>query len=256
MRTIWAISREMLMELIRKKDFYVLLILMLVLLGFLSSQSFFQVQGVERYIRDFGYSLVMFFSFLIAVIFCAKQLPAEIESRTIYPLLAKPLSRFKLILGKYTGGVMVSAIAFTLFYSVYAAFYILGGGGRNFVLLFQGYIFGVMFLCMVAALVIFLSNFLTMSANVALSALLYVVINGFSTVLRDGALMYKGPVSVLYGIMYYLVPHLEFYDLRIRIAHGWDPVIAWVVWAVIVYTFVYCFFLLYFAGLIFKRKRL
>jgi len=255
MKAIWAIACGMMKELIRKKDFYVLLIFMLVLLGFLSCQNFFQIEGVSRYIRDFGYSLLMLFSFIIAVTFTARQLPSEIEARTIYPLLAKPLSRHRVILGKFSGGAMVSIIAFTIFYVIFAGFYMAGGEGKSLILLGQGFIFGILFLCMVSALVMFFSNFMTTSANITLTFLIYIAVGGFSDSLGRMVLSSKGIITALYGVLYYLLPHLEFFDMRVRITHAWDPLPAWVVLSVAGYTFIYCFALLYFAGCIFKRKR-
>ncbi|RKY42752.1 MAG: hypothetical protein DRP85_01715 [Candidatus Makaraimicrobium thalassicum] len=256
MRAVLAMVCGMIKELIRKKDFYVLLIFMFLLLGLLSSQSFFQIEGISRYVRDFGYLLVMLLSFIIAVTFSAKQLPPEIGSRTIYPLLAKPLSRHTLILGKFCGGTVVSVISFVLFFAVYVLFYASTGEGGSLVLLGQGFVFGILFLCMATALVIFFSNFLTMSANVTLTFLLYLMISGFSNSLRDTALFSRGFASVASGMLYYLLPHFDFYDLRIRITHAWDPLPLWVVIAVTAYTLIYCSALLYFAGVIFRRKDL
>ena len=256
MRAVWAMACGMIKELIRRKDFYVLLIFMVVLLGLLFSQRFFHIEGISRYIRDFGYTLMMFFSFVIAVTFAAKQLPAEIESRTIYPLLAKPLSRYEVILGKFCGSVAVSVISFVLFFAIFSLFYAGGGGIPSPVLLGQGFVFGILFLTLVSALVIFFSNFLTMSANVTLSFLLYIIIGGFSDSIRDSVLFSKGFTSIASGILYYLLPHFDFYDLRVRITHAWDPLPFWVVAAVAAYTLIYCFALLYFAGVVFRRRRL
>jgi len=256
MRTIWVITCSMIKELVRKKDFYVLFIFMVILLTLLFYQSFFQIEGITRYIKDFGYSLMMFFSFVIAVTFAAKQLPSEIESRTIYPLLAKPLSRHMVILGKFCGSVSVSVISFVLFFLVFGVFYVMGGEISGLVLLGQGFLFGILFLSLVSALVIFFSNFMTMSASVTLSFLLYIVIGGFSDSIRETVLFSKGLASVASGILYYLLPHFDFYDLRVRITHAWDPLPCWVVAVVTVYTLIYCFALLYFAGVIFRRRKL
>lgn len=256
MRAVWVIACAMVKELIRKKDFYVLLILMLVLMGALSSQSFFQVEGVSRYVRDFGYSLVMLFGFIIAVTFSAKQLPLEIESKTIYPLLAKPLSRYTVILGKFTGGCAVSFISFSLFFASFGFFYAMGGEKGSLILLLQAFLFGALFLMLVSAFVIFLSNFVTVGANITLSFLMYIIIGGFADTLRSAVLEAKGLASILPGMIYYILPHFDFYDLRIRITHSWDPLPAWVVASVAAYTLVYSFFLLYFAGAIFRRKKL
>ena len=255
MRAIRAIASGMIIELVRKKDFYVLFIFLAVLMLFLSSQQFFQIEGISRYIRDFGYTMVMLFSFIIAVTFAAKQVPSEIESRTVYPLLAKPLGRHTVILGKFCGAAAVSIVSFSIFFGVYFFFYEASGGGGA-VLLWQAFLFGVLFLGLVSALVVFLSTFLTMSANVTLSLLLYVVILGFSEQLRELVLYSKGLISLAWGVLYYLLPHFDFYDLRIRITHEWDPLAGWVVMSVMVYTLVYCYALLYFAGIIFRRKKL
>jgi len=256
MRAILAIMSTMIRELIRRKDFYVLLIFLLALMAVLACQNFFQIEGISRYIRDFGYTLVMFFSFVIAVTFTAKQIPSEIESKTIYPLLAKPVSRHVVILGKFCGGAAVSIIAFMLFFGVYGIFYAFGGAGKSLILFGQGFVFGILFLCLTTALVVFFSNFMTMSANVTISFILYLLVNSFSTPLRNTVLLTKGFASAVSGVIYYLLPHFDFFDLRIRITHAWDPLPAWVVISVTVYTVFYCAILLYFAGVIFGRKKL
>ncbi len=256
MRTIWAIAKVSINELIRKKDFYVLFIFMLVMLGFLSIQNFFDIEGITRYVRDFGYTLVMLFSFIIAVTFSAKQIPEEIERKTIYPLLAKPVSRFNLVAGKFLGGIIVSTASFLLYYGLFAAFYLSGGESISVVLLIQGFIFGILFLCMVCALAVFFSNFLTVSANVSISIILYFVMISFSDQFRQAILYSEKPLSVSLGFIYYILPHLDFYDLRIRLAHSWDPLAIWVIAAVVTYTVCYCLFLLYISGKMFQRKQL
>ncbi|MDD5634425.1 MAG: hypothetical protein PHW46_04015 [Candidatus Omnitrophica bacterium] len=256
MRAVYVIAGGMVKELIRKKDFYVLFILMLALLGFLSSQSFFQIEGISRYIRDFGYSMVVIFSFLITVMTAAKQLPSEIESKTIYPLLAKPINRKTIILGKYFGSVFVSILAFTALYAMYLVFYMATGEKKVLSLLAEGYLMGGLFLSLVAALVIFFSTFLTMSANVAISILLYFMINGFSQELRNLSYLSKGAASYVAGAIFYVIPHFDFYDMRVRLTHSWDALPAWIILAVSAYTIVYAYFLLHISGMIFGKKKL
>ena len=256
MRAIFVIAKVMVKELLRKKDFYVLFMFMLVLLTLFSLQNFFQIEGISRYIKDFGYSLLLFFSFIIAVTFVAKQLPAEIESRTIYPLLSKPVSRLTVVLGKFLGGVSVAAVSFTLFFLVYLVFYLSTGGAKDLILLSQSYLFGLAFLSMVTALAMFFSNILTVSANITLLLMMYFMLNGFSAQLKSIFVTSKGVFAVLSGVLFYLVPHFDFYDLRLRITHNWDALPLWVVLSVVLYTLVYCSFLLYMSGALFRKKRL
>ncbi|MBU0683204.1 MAG: ABC transporter permease, partial [Candidatus Omnitrophica bacterium] len=218
MSAIFAITGAMIKELIRKKDFYVLSILLMCFLLFLSTQNFFQVEGISRYIKDLGYSVMTFFAFIIVVIFTAKQLPTEIESRTIYPLLAKPLSRHTLILSKFVGSVVIAVSAYSIFFCVFVAFCVFKNVGVNNVLLLQAFLFGILFLCLTSAVVIFLSTFVTMAANVTISFLLYFLIVGFEDVLYTAMVYSKGAKEAMCVALYYIIPHMDFYDLRLRIA--------------------------------------
>ena len=252
----FAIAGTMLKELIRKKDFYILFVFLIIIMGVLASQSFFNIEGVSRYLLDFGYTFSMFFSLIVSITFSSKQIPSEIDKKTIYPLLAKPISRGGIILGKYLGGVVVSLLSYTVFYLVFSFFYVSYGGSVNYILLSQGYLFGVLFLALMTALVIFFSTFLTTAANFTISFLVYITTSMFANSVKE--LMYAGNgfVSYLYGLIYYIVPHFEFYDLRIRLTHSWDSLPIWVVASVFVYTIVYSGTLLYLSSLVFRRRKL
>jgi len=254
-KAVLAIGSCVMKELMRKKDFFVLLIFMFVILGIMAAQNFFQIEGITRYIRDIGYSLVMLFSFIIAVVFSARQFPVEIKSRTIYPLLSKPLSRFTIILGKFWGCVLISVISYTLYFGVYLLFFIAETGTGNLVLMGQSYFFGILFLCLVSALVVFFSNFLTLSANVTLSFLTYFIVTGFSDNIRNAVTFSKGVLSYALGVLYYILPHFDFFDLRLRVTHEWDHLPLWVVASVALYALVYCGILLILSGYLFERKR-
>jgi len=126
----------------------------------LASQSFFQIQGVSRYVKDLGYSFITLFSMLISITVSARQLPDEIEKRTIYPLLAKPVGRSQVVTGKFLGGALASVISFTAFFAVYAVFFVVEGAKGEGILLAQSYVFGIFFLCLMSAMAVFFSCFL------------------------------------------------------------------------------------------------
>lgn len=256
MRSIYLIARGVIMELVRKKDFYVLLVMLLFTMAALASQSFFDLKGVTRYVKDIGFTLITLFSVIICVTVSARQIPEEVERRTIYPLLAKPVSRYTVVCGKFLGSALAAAAAFTLFYAVYIAFYFLAGSAAQGVLLAQAYLFGILFLCLVSAMSVFFSSFLTVSANVTLSVLIYYAVGSFANEARDAVLYSKGAYSYFMGTVYYLIPHFDLYDLRVRLTHAWEPLPAWSVAAVAIYTAVYSSTLIYFSARIFGRKQL
>jgi hypothetical protein len=52
---------------------------------------------------DFSFGAMSLFTMLLAVLSTAMLLPRDIEERTLYPILAKPVSRFEYLLGKFLG---------------------------------------------------------------------------------------------------------------------------------------------------------
>lgn len=257
MSSIFVVAGHSFKELVRKKDFYVLLFLFCGLVAFFYNKAFFGVSDVSRYLKDAGYTLIMLFSMIICITFSAKQIPSEIESKTIYPLLAKPISRTHFVLGKFFGSVAISVSSFSLFYLLYLSVIIVKGEGALSILILQAYLFSMLLLLLLSAITVFFSMFLTVSANITLSFLIYFLTYCYNDVAYAYLLRSNGRfLSVFNGILYYLLPHFEFYNIKIRLVHVWDPLPAWVVLTVIVYTLLYVSGVMGLACLVFKRKNL
>lgn len=254
MKQLWIIALNTIKALIRKKDFYVFLIMLLLLLAFLVSENFFGVQDISRYVKDIGFFCLWLFSLIIAVTFSAKQLPEEIEFKTISSLLAKPISRKHIILGRFLGSVLASSSAYTIFYFFYIGVTFLKGEGIIFPLILQSYIFGICFLSTVCAISILLSLCFTLSAAIMLSFIIYFMVMWFADGLRTIAFSSTGLRSIFLSIVYYLIPHYEFYNLRIRLVHFWEALPLWIVFAVVIYTIIYINIILYLSYLRFKKK--
>ena len=90
-------------EMYRRKDFYVLFVLTALITLLLGSVNFFNDDRIVRYLKDACLLLIWISSLVIAITTAARQIPAERESRTIFPLLAKPVGRGELIVGKVSG---------------------------------------------------------------------------------------------------------------------------------------------------------
>ncbi len=244
MRPVWILAKHTIKGLIRKKDFYVFLLMLLTLLGFLASENFFGIQNISRYVKDIGYFCLWLFSFIIAVTFSAKQLPEEFEARTVFPLLAKPVSRMHLLAGRFLGSVLASSAAFTVFYIIYIFIASFKGEAIAPPLLIQGYVLGICFLSLACSMSIWLSLIFTYSAAVTFSFIIYFAVMWFIDGVRIMAIASRGAASLLLNAVYYIIPHFEFYDLRIRIAHSWEPLPPWAFFAIIAYTVIYVTMLL------------
>jgi len=108
---ISAISSNTLLELIRLKVFYFMLIFALVIIG----SSFFLVkltfQAQFQVLKDVALGAMSIFTWLLAVLSTAMLLPKDIEDRTLYTILAKPVPRLEYLLGKLIGVLLLLFVA-------------------------------------------------------------------------------------------------------------------------------------------------
>ncbi|MBU1086822.1 MAG: ABC transporter permease [Candidatus Omnitrophica bacterium] len=256
MSKILILARHTIKELLRKKDFYILIILFLGLAGFFYSESFFGIKDISRYLKDIGLSLVGLFSMIITITFSAKQIPAEIETKTIYPLLAKPVARTQFVLGKFVGSLFILLISFTAFYGLYLGFIFSKGEAASLILLGQYYILSILLLSLLAGFAMLFSLFFTISANIAITFLLYFFMFWYNETLRKLITVSTEKIAYVYNLLYYLLPHFEFFDIRIRLIHLWEPLPLWVMTSISIYTVIYTALIIWLTIIVFKRKNL
>src|SRR5438309_9509411 len=108
---IAAITLNTLTELTRQKVFYVLLIFALLLIGSSVFMARFTFQQEFQILKDVSLGAISIFSSLLAIVATARLVPQDIEDRTVYTILAKPVPRFEYLLGKITGVLLLLAIS-------------------------------------------------------------------------------------------------------------------------------------------------
>jgi len=115
-----AIARNTFTEAVRQKVFNILLVFALVVIATASLFAEFSFSEQLKFVKDFCLGTITVFGTLIAIVGTAQLLPNEVEHRTIYTILAKPVRRFEFLLGKYTGSVLLifmSLVMMTLMFS-------------------------------------------------------------------------------------------------------------------------------------------
>ncbi len=116
---VTAIASNTLLELVRLKVFYFLLLFALLIIGgsFFTSKLTFQEQF--QMLKDMSLGAMSIFTWLLAVLATAMLLPKDIEDRTLYTILAKPVPRFEYLLGKFLGVLLLLFIAISLMTGVF-----------------------------------------------------------------------------------------------------------------------------------------
>jgi Cu-processing system permease protein len=258
MNTVLALSNVVIKELYRRKDFYVLFVLTAVITLVMGSIRFFNDPKIVLYLKEICLLLIWISALIIGITTAARQIPSERENRTIFPLLAKPVSRGHVVVGKFLGCWLATGMALVVFYVFFG---IMSGAHDNrwpLLNYLQTFWLQWMMLAVVVALVLFGSVvFSAPSANITICffAVLGIVMLGGH--LNRVALQQDEPVRTITYTAYYLIPHLEWFDsMRDRIVYS-QPLVAWgdCVLATL-YALVYVVLFLFAAWLAFRRKAL
>jgi ABC-type transport system involved in multi-copper enzyme maturation permease subunit len=252
---VLALAGVVIKELYRRKDFYVLFALVVVITLLLGSVNFFHEDRIVRYLKEACLLLVWLSSLVIAITTTARQIPAERESRTIYPLLAKPVGRGEFILGKFVGCWLACGLCLVVFYFFFGLLTASREHAWPLLPYFQALWLHWICLGIVIAMTLFGSVVFTApSSNATISFILVVFILFAGGHLNGIAIEMHGFRGALVYAIYYLIPHLEWFDVRDWIIHDWGS-IEWLAWAgATVYGLLYSAMLLACAWLVFRRK--
>ena len=215
MNNIFALAGVVIKELYRRKDFYVLFVLTALLTLAAGAVNFFHDDKIVRYVKDICLLLIWVSALVISVVTTARQIPAEREARTIFPLLAKPVSRAQVIVGKFLGCWLATGVALLVFYFFFAAV----TGSKEQIWPWGAYLEAVwmhwVMLAVVLAMVLLGSIYF--AAPSSTSTITLIVVGGIlllGTHLNTIALQQPQPMQTVLATVYFIMPHLEWYDLR------------------------------------------
>ncbi|HEX3718748.1 MAG TPA: ABC transporter permease subunit [Verrucomicrobiae bacterium] len=257
MKNIFALSTVVLKESVRRKDFYVLFVVTAVITLMMGSVNFFHDSQIDRYLKEICLLLIWISSLVITITMAARQIPAEKESRTIYPLLAKPISRTEVLLGKFLGCWLATAITLIVFYAFFGLMAMSKEHHWPVANYFQAiWLHWTMLGVIIAMTVLGSLVFSAVSANVTISFMAVTFILLVGRHLDQVAVRLGEPAHSLLMGLFYAIPHLEFFDVRDLVIHNW-PSIHWSVCVkATAYGAVYGAFFLLAACLCFRRRAL
>lgn len=221
MRRILTLATVTWIEMLRRKDLYVLVILLAVLLATLLSINVFGLAGTTGYVKDTGLLSVWLLGWILTLNTSVRQLPDEEQKGTLFPLLAKPVSRGDLIVGKWLGAWSVTGFALLCFYLTVILGVRLKGGSFDPLTLVQAILLHLAALAVISSIGIALSTRMNRDAASVTS---YVVTGAaFLLMPRIPAMLTDADrfSGTLLSALYYAAPHFELFDLRRRLIHDW-----------------------------------
>ena len=211
MNAIAVIARSTISEALRKKilNAFAMVGLAMIVLTFAFQQ--FAARQELTLVKGMGLGIISLAGIFITTILSINLIPQEIERRTIYTILAKPVRRYEFLLGKYFGALATIAvniglmgIAFVIALAVKQIGY---AGAVNPLTMLKGVLMIYMQLVLLCSVSIFFSCFLSPLVNFFLTLSLFIIGN-LSSFTQDlaktgGNALVKG----FFTIVHYVVPN-------------------------------------------------
>lgn len=253
MTAIWAISSLTLKEAIRNKILYLLFFFAVILILFSWITGELTVGDEIKIIEDIGQSSIHFFGVLITIFIGMGLIFREMEKRTIYLILSKPVSRSQFLLGKFTGLAVTLLLVLVSMVSIFY-FVLFLKGGANPALLLSFYMIYLEWL-LLAGIALVLSSFSTplLSTMVTLAAFFAGHLTESLLLLQDR--LHSEVGRFILSALYHLLPNLELFNIRTQIVHDL-PISSRMFFETSIYWLLYLSTLLLLAILIFRRKDL
>lgn len=177
MNAVFAIATTTVGEAIRRRVLLVILMIGVLLLSIVPSLSVLSARSETSTMISTMFFVLRFTSALIAIILTVYMIPNEIERRTIYTILSKPVQRWQFLVGKFFGAVLALAMMIGLMSIVMIAlFYVFRHPGMDklFELGRQSLLYFVE-MSLLASVAIFFSTFTTPLVNFFISIGLWLV---------------------------------------------------------------------------------
>ena len=265
MRAIRTVAINVFRESVRDRVPYNLVLFSVLLIA--SSYLLGQLTAGQdvKIVKDLGLAAISVFGLFIAIFIGIGLVSKEVERRSIYALLSKPVSRPQFIAGKYLGLVLTLAVNITVM--VVALYIVLGylswqesaeykavweAPGADPAMLKAVFLIFIE-LMLVTALALFFSTFSTPMLSAVLTFGLYVA-GHFNSVLKNFGKVVNSQAAIwLSRGMYHVLPDLSAFDVKTEVVHGL-PVTMGYLASTTAYGLAYVTALLLVAMFIFSRR--
>jgi len=264
-RTIGWIAVNVFRESVRDKVLYNLLLFAILMMG--AGYLLGQLTAGQDYkvVIDLGLGAMSLFGLFIAVFIGIGLVSKEVERRSIYSLLAKPIHRYQLLLGKYLGLVLTLVVNIgVMAIGLYAVMhYVAWQFPADFVAtwdvppsdprILKAVALIVVELSVVTAIALFFSTFSTPILSAAFTFALWVA-GHFSADLRNFEQVVQSPFAAQFARgLYWVLPNLATFDVKAQVVHSL-PVEAGFMVLAVAYGLTYIAVLLIGAVTIFSRR--
>jgi Cu-processing system permease protein len=254
LQPIFVLAGNTVRELIRSKLLYNLLVFAVLLIGSSMFVAQLTIGQWDRIILDMGLAATQIVGMLLAVLIGVGLVAGEIDRKTIYPTLARPISRGTFLLGRYAGLLLVLALNVLVMMAVLALTLHLAGYTLSTVAM-EAVLLIFIELALLAAAAIFFGSFTTPMLAAAFSFSVFLIGHLLGDLVAYGKRSKSDLAKLATDVAYRLLPDLSLLDVKAQAASEL-PVSAHAVWTGALYGICYAGVLLVLAVIVFRKRDL
>lgn len=240
--SIWRIAKITVAEARRRRVLQAVVVLVVVILFSMTFFSYLSPQEQARMLISGGLAAITVFGILLSIFVGAFLIPQDIEGRTVYAILAKPVRRFEFVLGKYVGALMILGAVVGVMTVVLVGVLMIQDRLVSDLpdSAFDPNLSGVVFasvmsyfaLAVLTALIMLISTVASTTMTVICAFIIWAV-GSIQSQVYDLAQNASGAARVMLFMLYNIVPKLENFDFRHQVSNmmpvslvsGWEAVL-------------------------------
>lgn len=266
---MWALIRVTYLEGLRSRIFFGVFLFSLLMIGASLVFTHLFMHNLAKIAVDFNLAGISFAGLLLSLSFTANSISKDIQNRTIYFILARPISRIDYIFGKFLGITLLTLFVYiTLLSLASITLFILSIQYSNvfenfsWLALIQATFLDFLKICLFNSLILFFSIITSSSFITMLFAISsYVIGQSLNTVVEFLDLKQNTSVDIsvhsqpFLKFINFIFPNFGIFDTKLLAAHGITiPLTTMLVYSA--YSLIYSVLLLLIASLIFTKKEL
>lgn len=252
MQRLFAVAVNTFRETLRDKILYNLVLFAVLLIGSSVLLGTLTIGEQARIVNDLGLAAINVVAVIIAIFVGIGLVSKEIERRTIYTLLARPITRAQFVLGKYLGLALVILVNIGIMFSMFLATVRLSGHPIH-ASLFQAVELILVEALLVMAFALLFSTFSSSILSATLTLGIYIIGHLTSDLRSIAETHASSAIKALTTTLYYAIPNLETLNIKGQSAAGISVDLGFQMTATI-YGLLYTGLLLVGACLIFQRR--
>lgn len=239
-------------ELTRNKVLYMILFFWVLLILFSLFLVTLSLGQTDKIILDFWLWMIEIFGLLSVIFIGSQMLLREVEGKTIYLILSKPIARYEFVIWKFLWFAMI-LWSMILMQSIIFLALIWYTKTKFDILIIFSILFIYLKLLVLFAIIFLLSTFISSMLSIWMTILIYVISHSVTEIIDSARHAKNTAMLILWKTLYVLFPNFEALNLKNAIQSP-VPMPSGFIWMNATYAIIYLIITLWVTILIFNSK--